>query len=178
MLTFAFDRAPTLERSFDQDGRLRVTAAPISKAAVNPYLGSEIPGFEALNLDPDRVYFLLRDPDELRKSLPTWNGIPLLNEHAPISAAAHPHELVVGALGTDCHFEDPYLLATVTVWDGRAIDAIESGSRRELSCAYKFAPEMTAGTFEGEHFDITMRTIVGDHCSLVDRGRAGEDCAI
>ena len=178
MLAFAFDRAPILERSVDQDGRLRVSAASISKAAVNPYLGMEIPGFETLGLEPDRIYFVLRDPQELRRSAPTFNGIPLLSEHAPISAAAHPHELVVGALGTDVCFDDPYLLATVTVWDQRAIDAIESASRRELSCAYRYTPEITEGTFEGEHFDITMRTIVGNHCSLVNRGRSGEDCAI
>lgn len=178
MLAFAFDRAPILERTFDQDGRLRVSSAPISEAAVNPYLGSEIPGFEALGLEPGRIYFVLRDPQELRRSAPTFNGIPLLSEHAPISAAAHPHELVVGALGTDVYFDDPYLLATVTVWEQRAIDAIESGARRQLSCAYRYTPEMRKGTFDGSYFDIIMRKIFGNHCSLVARGRAGEDCSI
>ena len=113
MLAFAFDRAPVLDRSVDQDGRLRVTAAPISKAAVNPYLGSEIPGFENLGLEPDRIYFVLRPADELSKAASTFNGIPLLSEHAPISADDHPHELVVGALGTDAYFDDPYLRRTV-----------------------------------------------------------------
>ena len=144
----------------------------------------EIPGYDpetkthALGVDPDRIYFLLRDPQELRRSAPSFRGIPLLSEHAPISADEHPNELVVGALGTDCYFEDPYLLCTITVWDQRAIDAIENGSRRELSCSYRYTPELTAGTFQNDHFDGIMRAISGNHCSLVARGRAGEDCAI
>ena len=178
MLAFAFDRAPILERSFDQDGRLHVSAAPISRAAVNPYLGSEIPGAQALGLEPGRIYFVLRDPQELRRSAPTFNGIPLLSEHAPISAPDHPHELVVGALGTDAYFDNPYLRCTITVWDGRAIDLIESGACRQLSCAYRYSPRMIKGSFEGENYDGVMHEIVGSHCALVARGRAGDDCAI
>lgn len=42
-------------RSFDQDGRLRVREANISRACVNPYAGDEIPGWERLGLDPGRI---------------------------------------------------------------------------------------------------------------------------
>jgi len=175
---FAFDRAPATVRRIDHDGRLRVSAAPISKAVVNPYLGSEIPDWEALGLDPDGVYNLLRDPEELREAAPTFNGIPLLSEHRPIAADDHPHDLVCGTTGSDCSFIDPYLRVTLTVWDQRAIDAIESGETAELSCAYRYTPDMTSGTFRGERFDLIMRELSANHVSLVDHGRAGEDCAI
>jgi uncharacterized protein len=178
MPAFAFDRAPISSRRFDPDGRLHVAAAPISKATVNPYLGNEIPDFEALGLEPGRVYALLRDPDELRKAAATFDGIPLLSEHTPISADDHPHGLVVGSTGTDCSFADPYLRVTLAVWDQRAIDAIESGVRRELSCSYRDFCDLTPGTFRGERFDAVMRALAANHLSLVDRGRAGEDCAI
>jgi len=69
----AFDRASV--RTYDRDGRLHVEISNISKAAVNPYTGREIPDYKALGLDPDKVYKLLRDPDELAKAAPTFNNI-------------------------------------------------------------------------------------------------------
>jgi hypothetical protein len=77
----ALDRT-TSGRTYDLDGRLRVEASRISKAAVNPYLGREIPDFATLGLDPSRTYQLLRDPDELRCAAPTFNNLPLLSQHA------------------------------------------------------------------------------------------------
>jgi Uncharacterized protein conserved in bacteria (DUF2213) len=65
----AFDRASV--RTYDRDGRLHVETSNISKAAVNPYIGREIPDYKALGLDPDRVYQLLRDPDELAEAAPS-----------------------------------------------------------------------------------------------------------
>jgi 8-oxo-dGTP pyrophosphatase MutT (NUDIX family) len=61
----AFDRASV--RRMDQDGRLRVEITNISKAVVNPYQGKEIPDCEALGLDPEKVYQLLRDPGRTRQ---------------------------------------------------------------------------------------------------------------
>jgi Uncharacterized protein conserved in bacteria (DUF2213) len=48
----AFDRASV--RTYDRDGRLHVEISNISKAAVNPYIGREIPDWKALGLDPDK----------------------------------------------------------------------------------------------------------------------------
>src|SRR4029077_115521 len=54
----AFDRASV--RSIDQDGHLHVSESNISMAAVNPYIGREIPDWQELGLDPDKVYQLFR----------------------------------------------------------------------------------------------------------------------
>jgi len=45
-------------RRTDLDGHLHVENVNISKANVCPYYGSEIPGADALGLDPTRVYML------------------------------------------------------------------------------------------------------------------------
>ncbi|MEM8436974.1 DUF2213 domain-containing protein, partial [Morganella morganii] len=42
-------------RSKDGNGHLIVERTVLSKAAVNPYRGKEIPGFESLGLDPEKV---------------------------------------------------------------------------------------------------------------------------
>lgn len=172
----AFDRASV--RSFDVDGRLHVELTNISKATVSPYLGSEIPGAEELGLDPRQVYQLLRDPEELEKSAAAFNNLPVLSEHVPVSAAAHRPDIVVGSTGTDAVFESPYLKNSLVVWAEDAIKGIESGEQRELSCAYRYTPDMTPGTFDGVRYDGVMRNLIGNHLALVATGRAGPDVVV
>ncbi len=175
-LTLAFDRASL--RTVDQDGRMRVELSHISKAMVCPYLGSEIPDCEELGLDPDRVYMLLRDPEELAKSVDTWNAIPLLNEHVAVSSDDHKPHNVVGATGNNAKFNAPYLDNSLVVWVQDSIDKIESGEQTEISCAYYYTPDMTPGEYEGVEYDGVMRNIVANHVALVSKGRAGPDVLV
>lgn len=174
-LSLAQDRSL---RSYDQDGRLHVESSNISKATVNPYYGSEIPNYQQLGLDPKKVYYLLRDPEELEKAAPTFNNLPLLSKHIPVSADEPQKEVIAGTTGSDTVFEDGYLKCSLAVWDAEAIAGIESGEQVELSSAYHYTADMTAGEFEGRHYDGVMRDIVGNHVALVDVGRAGRDVVV
>lgn len=174
-LSLAQDRSL---RSYDQDGRLHVESSNISKATVNPYYGSEIPNYRQLGLEPKKVYYLLRDPEELEKAAPTFNNLPLLNKHIPVSADEPQKEMIAGTTGSDTVFEDGYLKCSLAVWDAEAIAGIESGEQVELSSAYHYTADMTAGEFEGRHYDGVMRDIVGNHVALVDVGRAGRDVVV
>lgn len=174
-LSIAQDRSL---RSYDQDGRLHVESSNISKATVNPYYGSEIPNYRQLGLEPKKVYYLLRDPEELEKAAPTFNNLPLLNKHIPVSADEPQKEVIAGTTGSDTVFEDGYLKCSLAVWDAEAIAGIESGEQVELSSAYRYTADMTAGEFEGRHYDGVMRDIVGNHVALVDVGRAGRDVVV
>lgn len=165
-------------RSYDKDGRLHVAVSNISKATVNPYYGSEIPNYRQLGLEPKKVYYLLRDPEELKKAAPTFNNLPLLNKHIPVSADEPQKEMIAGTTGSDTVFEDGYLKCSLAVWDAEAIAGIESGEQVELSSAYRYTADMTAGEFEGRHYDGVMRDIVGNHVALVDVGRAGRDVVV
>ncbi|HHK5577016.1 TPA: DUF2213 domain-containing protein [Neisseria polysaccharea] len=165
-------------RSYDKDGRLHVAVSNISKATVNPYYGSEIPNYKQLGLEPKKVYYLLRDPEELEKAAPTFNNLPLLNKHIPVSADEPQKEVIAGTTGSDTVFEDGYLKCSLAVWDAEAIAGIESGEQVELSSAYHYTADMTAGEFEGRHYDGVMRDIVGNHVALVDVGRAGRDVVV
>lgn len=165
-------------RSYDQDGRLHVESSNISKATVNPYYGSEIPNYQQLGLEPKKVYYLLRDPEELKKAAPTFNNLPLLSKHIPVSADEPQKEVIAGTTGSDTVFENGYLKCSLAVWDAEAIAGIESGEQVELSSAYHYTADMTAGEFEGRHYDGVMRDIVGNHVALVDVGRAGRDVVV
>ncbi len=165
-------------RRMDQDGRLHVEVSNISKATVNPYLGQEIPGWKSLGLDPEKIYMLLRHPDELKKAAETFNNIPLLNQHIPVSAFDPQKDAVVGSTGTDAEFIFPYLRNSLVIWDAEAIAGVESQEQRELSCSYRYVPVMQSGTFEGMDYDGIMTEIVGNHVALVERGRAGPDVVV
>lgn len=173
----AFDRSASARR-MDENGYMHVASSHITKATVNPYYGAEIPGWEAAGLDPQKVYYGLRDPQELQKSLPTWAGLPLHIEHH-VDSADDPQKLTrVGSVGTDVRWEAPYVDAPLTVWDRQAITAIEDGSFRELSCAYRYTPDFTPGVYEGTPYDFVMRDIRGNHVALVEEGRAGPDVVV
>ncbi|WP_338332006.1 DUF2213 domain-containing protein [Acetobacter sp. LMG 32666] len=175
--TLAHDRMGSV-RMTDEDGRLHVATTPISKATVNAYYGREIPGADALGLDPNRLYNLLRDPAELARAAPSFNALPVLAEHAHVTANAPRADLVVGTTGTNARFASPYLTNSLAIWNAGAIHNIRSGAQRELSCAYRYTPVMEAGQFEGQPYDGRMTNIRGNHVALVPSGRAGPDVVV
>lgn len=176
-MKLAFDKTNSV-RTVDQDGRMHVSLTNISKACVNPYLGSEIPDGENLGLDPNKTYQLLRDPQELEKAAPTFNNLQLLYTHKPVHVNDPQKEITVGSTGTDAVFEFPYLKNSLVIWDAEAIETVEDDSQREISCAYHYVCEMVSGTFEGTHYDGIMREIRGNHVALVSQGRAGADVLV
>lgn len=173
--TLAFDRSM---RRKDADGRLHIEWSNISKATVNPYYGREIPNSEALGLEPDRIYQLFRDPEELAKGAATFNNIPLLSTHQAVDAANPQEQLVAGSTGTDAEFRTPYLGNSLVVWRQEDIDGIESREKCELSCAYRYDADMTPGEYQGLRYDGVMRNIRGNHVALVPAGRAGPDVMV
>lgn len=170
-----------LDQSFrhkDQDGRLHIKWTNISKATVNPYRGREIPGWETLGLDADRIYQLWRHPEELAKAASTFNGIQVMSSHLAVDAGGAMKEQVAGALGNDAEFRPPYLGNSMTIWWKEDIDDIESKEKCQLSCGYYYDPDMTPGEIQGERYDGIMRNIRANHVALVQAGRAGPDVLV
>lgn len=174
--TIALDRSSA--RTIDENGFLHVRNCPISKETVNPYLGREIPGWEALGLEPDRIYQVYRPGEELKKGAASFQGLPLLLNHHLESAETPQKEYRVGSVGTDAAFDGTYLRATLSVTDAEAIAAIESEAACEISCAYAFDPVVESGEFDGKPYEIVMTRLRGNHVALVSEGRAGSDVRV
>lgn len=173
----AFDRGSV--RKFDAVGRLQVMKSNISKANVCGYYGREIPGWEELGLDPDKIYQMYRDPEELKKAAETFNNIPLLCIHTPDFPGDPPREYRVGVTHSNADFDGTYLTNGLSVWDNSAIAGIETEEQKELSSSYQYVADMTPGTTpDGEEYDGVMRDIVGNHVALVETGRAGSDVLV
>lgn len=157
-------------RSVNEFGQLSVERCILSAAVVSPYYGREIPGAEALGLNPDQIYQLYRDADALRAAAETMNGKPILDIHQPINAEDHPREITVGSV-SNARFEAPNLVGELSVWDGDAIKAIQDGSKRCVSAGYAYDAVPETGEIDGQPYTLKMVNIRFNHLALVENPR-------
>lgn len=165
-------------RSYDENGYLHVAVSPLTKEAVNPYYGREIPAWQDLGLDPEKIYYGYRAGEELQKAVTTFNGVPILREHKLDSADNPLKEERVGFTGTSAVWKEPYIMNALTIVDKEAIELIEKDVKRELSASYQYAPVFKSGSFNGEKYDFIMTDIRANHVALVEEGRAGSDVLV
>lgn len=177
----AFDRKS--QRRFDANGFLHVAMSPISKETVNEYYGGEIPNWEELGLDPNRIYKGYRPGKELEKAAATFNGLNILSEHIKDDAEDPPKEYIIGSMGTDANYSAPYLKNSLIIKDAEAIELLNPADptkapKREISSSYRYDPVFEAGTFNNVRYDFVMTNIRGNHIALVEEGRAGSDVVV
>lgn len=165
-------------RSYDKNGHLLVEKTVITKADVNQYKGREIHKYEELGLDPDKTYNLLRDPDELKKSLKSFDGVQLLIKHIPVNSDEPHNNLTIGSIIPEIKMDKDLVYAALRVFDQKGIDLIETGELQELSAGYSYRADMTKGEYNGVPYDGVMRDIHGNHVAIVKRGRIGPDSVI
>jgi 8-oxo-dGTP pyrophosphatase MutT (NUDIX family) len=176
IINMAFDFESVREKG--EGGKLGIKVANISKANICPYRGKEIPDWQQLGLDPEKTYMLFRDPEELAKAAPTFNNLPILSTHVPVTSTQFPQDKIIGATGSEAKFGEPYLTNGLSFWRQDAIDDIEGNTKKQLSSGYRYRADMTPGEYKGIHFDGVMRDIKGNHLALVKEGRAGEDVVV
>lgn len=158
-------------RSVDVDGRLHVTDCVLSVASVDPYLGREIPDFDKLGLDAEKIYYLYRTPAALEDAVSTFENMPLMLDHIGVSAADPQKALIAGTV-SNVRWKAPKLIGDIAVWDAAAIEGIRSGSKADISCGYRYVPDMTPGTVNGKRYDGRMvGPMACNHVALVSQGR-------
>lgn len=180
MKTLAFDKSVSF-RWHDADGRLHVDKSNLTRVQVAPYYGREIPDYEKLGLDPEKIYQGYRPAEELgdAETIKSVIGIPIqLNHHLdyPDDPATDTR---VGSTGDQAEFDGTYLSNSLHIQNEDAIRRIKDGSMSELSLAYSYDPDFkSSGEYEGQKYDFTMRNIRGQHLALVEKGRAGKSCCV
>ena len=178
--TLALDKGSV--RTVDENGFLHVKISPLTRVQVAPYYGKEIPGWQKLGLDPNKVYKGYRPESELKKAstVNSINGIPIQLRHHPDFADNPAKDTRIGATGTDGEFKYPYLMNSLHFFDKKAKDLIESEGMRELSLAYRYKPDFSQSgvTENGQAYDFVMRDISGNHLALVEQGRAGHEVLV
>ena len=175
----AFDKGSVREK--DRNGFLHVKISPLTRVQVAPYYGREIPGFEELGLQRDKIYYGYRPEEELKKesTINSVNGIPIQLRHHADFADNPAKETRIGATGTEATYKSPFLMNSLHFFDKKAIDLIESDAMKELSLAYRYKPDFkSSGEINGQKYDFTMRDLSGNHLALVEKGRAGREVLV
>lgn len=167
-------------RSMDHNGFMRLEKSPLTKEQVAPYRGNEIPDYEKFGLQPDKIYQVYRPASELSKpeTLKSMNGIPIQLKHHIEDPDNPPKGTRIGATGTDADWKAPYVFNSLSFWDAKAIELINSNTMRELSLGYMYEPEFKPGKFNGKPYDFVMHNIRANHLALVEQGRAGPDVLV
>ena len=158
-----------------------VGRARAARTGVYDYAGSEIDPNNEHGLRDKAIAKVLRDDKTVfdRAAVQSFIGKPITNDHpaTPVTAdnwRDHARGAIMGALRDGDYVAFDYLLT-----DAAAIAAVDAG-KRELSNGY--GAELEFGQFtapDGTICDARQSKITGgNHVALVDRGRAGPDCAI
>ena len=161
------------------DGFLAVRARA-AKSGVYAYSGAEV--------DPDNKHGLrdaasvnvLRDEATVfsPSSVRSFIGKPITDDHPSEAVTAanwrdHSRGVVMGAMRDGDH-----LAFDLVLMDAATIAKVEAG-KVELSNGY--SATLTHGDFtapDGTKCQFRQDSVVGNHCAIVDRGRAGPTCRI
>lgn len=144
----------------DGRGRLHLPRVVISTVGVVPTHGRDLPRWQERELDPNRVYKMLRGPDVLVEGARTFEGKELLGD------------LGSDRIGfvQDVKIEGHHLLATAVVCRRDARHAIEAGARLRFSAGCRFAAvQMYRGIFEGHYYDGRALELHGTDFAVVIR---------
>lgn len=164
------------KRIADTNGFVEVRDNPITKTGVFPYSGAQIGA-----PDKDKIYMVLRPSDELQKpeTIESFKLLPFIHEHEMLGDGFTPAERkgVQGVIGSDVHFDEPYLKGTIKIFGENLKGAIRDG-KLELSAGYRCKYEFTQGEWNGHHYDAIQRDIRGNHLALVEQGRSGPDVRV
>ena len=167
-----YNMAQDTMRSQDDNNFLTVKEQIITSEGVFPYLGKEIPNYEALGLDPNKIYKLYRPASEIKKGVRTFDNMPLLCDHTVVYYDEPPTDKFIGTLGNDVYFDDKdnKLKGTIAFWTKDAIDDLNDG-KKGLSAAYRYTPVMDNGTYNGTAYDGVMTNLSANHVAHVDNPR-------
>jgi len=161
-------------RVIDNNGFIEIKNNPISRSGIFEYYGSEI---DAPN--PNKLYRVLRSPEELKKATPLFNNKPVVTGHTMIGNGQTPPEKKgIDGIVNDTFYKDGSVYGTLTLYTDRIKKFIDSKTR-ELSMGYWSEYEFKKGTWQGKPFDAIQRIIDGNHLAVLDgEGRMGKTVAV
>lgn len=150
------------------EGYLICTDAILSRTGKQEYKRCELFG-DACE-DPDKIVNVERTDDEVfsDKAMASFENKAVCIEHPDHDVNAENHnELAVGFVRDIHKGEDngkPVMMGTLVITDKDAVEAVESGEYKELSCGYDC---------DIDDNDLSQRNIRGNHVALCKQGRAG-----
>ena len=170
--------------SIDINGYRRQEANPISMVGVFPYTGKQIDYDRSLRLDPHKIYWVLRPPEELfhPDAIKSFNGLPIRIGHVMLGTGfkAVDDEPVDGCIYNVRQSLDmpDYLIGDFSIYTDKMKDVLQKGRIRELSLGYRcqYIPE--SGVYNGQPYEFKQANLRGNHLALVENGRCGSSVRV
>lgn len=125
----------------------------------------------------------LRRPEQVfaPESLATLADAPVTDLHPGMVTPDNVQQLSRGHVRhSSVRADGSYVAAELVITDGKMIAAVESRTRREVSCGYQCKLLEQPGVWNGERYDAEQTHIVYNHAGLGPEkwGRAGSECAV
>lgn len=183
MTTIHFnDRLSLGSPKVTKDGYLAVRAAS-ARTGIYEYRADEV-GAPPDKFAADAIVRVYRDPSEVFSvdSMRSFIGRPITDDHPSVPVTSDNWKKyargTIMAAGRKVANDGDLLTFDLVLMDKQSIDKV-NGGKRELSNGYNCQLDWTPGeTEDGQAYDARQVAIVGNHVALVDKGRAGEACAI
>lgn len=163
-----------------KDGYMAVRAKA-ARTGVYDYAGREVDPTNEHGLRDTTTVKVLRDAETVfdPRSAHSFIGKPITDDHPtePVTSDNWKKYARGTVMGAEWQ-EGGYLAFDLMLTDAEAIAKIDAG-KRELSNGY--AADLEFGDFtapDGTKCQARQTKISGNHVALVDRGRAGSECAI
>lgn len=170
----------TLDAPRRVNGGFLAVRAKAARTGVYQYGGAEVDPQNKHGLRDTAIVHVLRDDRTVfdNAAARSFIGKPVTDDHPASAVTAdnwrdHARGTIMGAMR-----EGDYLAFDLLLTDAEAIRKVDGG-KRELSNGY--SAELEFGDFtaaDGTKCQARQTSIVGNHVALVDRGRAGSECAI
>jgi hypothetical protein len=121
----------------------------------------------------------LRHPDDVfhADAIESFANAPLTVGHVPAVNPDNWGAVAVGHVVGTPKRDGTFLAAECSINRRDAIQQVEGGKLKELSCGYEVELDPTSGEYEGQKYDAIQRKIQGNHVALLPEGwgRAGPD---
>lgn len=164
-----------MAKEIDHNDYWYIKENPITKEGVFPYLGRQI----SPELEPDKIYQVLRPIEELRKGADSFKLIPIVDDHTMLGKDYTPAEEkgIHGVTGEEATEKNGVFYNDIKLFSEKIKDLIKNG-KKELSLGYFCQYDLTPGEWKGRHYDAIQRDIKGNHLALVQEGRMGHDVCV
>lgn len=170
----------TLDAPRPMQGGFVAYRAKAARTGVYQYGGSEVDPDNKHGLRDTAVVHVLRDERTVfdQKAVHSFIGKPITDDHPNVAVTSDNHRQLARGTVMGAMREGDYLAFDLLLTDAEAIRKV-GGGKRELSNGY--SAELEFGDFtaaDGTKCQARQTSISGNHVALVDRGRAGPECAI
>ena len=158
------------------EGYLLCEGVALARTGTQIYLPDEVMG--EVEAGKDGIVRIQRDEDVVfhPNTIASFNGKPFTIDHPDEGVdPSNWNDLTAGIIMNPRRgegLEDDLMIGDILVTKKEAIDMITDGGIREISCGYDADYEQIE---PGRGRQVN---IVGNHCALVQAGRAGSRCAI